>query len=541
MIWQILRPHYWILDRKVRATRPIVIIAPLLLVLWGGEWLYNNAVSQYLGLLNSEQAATAVATSLPIGLFLILAFSILGFGDVLHQLYQATDIELLMVAPIPKSIIFLVKLIQCSRAPLIPALSLGASLALLGLARNAPVSYFLLIVLLTLLIVIMATAVVMILAVLLARWLPAQRTRFWMPLFVALLTLLMMLGQQSATQWFLNQVKLITFFTDALFNLQKLSLLLVGLGGMTVVISLGALGIFVSYFHESWNRYRLVPTDQAAVSWVERRLKRVPGSATWLPSPMRFIWGKEWLEMRRNPRGLLNLMQPLVLVAATLILFLGAGKGADVLLPLSFYTILAFLALFLTMQPIGTALMSVAQEGRNIALFQSTPVSMKAMLQGKFWATWIPVALSWVVVLIAAGVWLHFPVWQTAVLVGTAVWGLAGASAATMAVGGLMVDFLADDLRQRTSPLVNYLVMGLNAIFVLLTIVTSIWLIVHLFPDSLAVLIIRGLADISVVGWIFSNDLRIPLSLVAGQLIFWLGLKLLWAAAARRLEGWEAG
>lgn len=540
MIWQILRPHYWMLDRKVRATKSIVIIAPLLLLLWGGEWLYNNVVSQYLEILTSEQAVAAVAASLPIGLFLILVFSVLGFSDVLHQLYLAKDIELLMVAPIPHSTIFGVKLIQCSRTPLIPALSLGALLTFLGLVRTAPVAYFLLVVLLTLLIVILGTAVVMISAVLLARWLPAQRLRFWMPLVVALLTLFMMLGQQLATKWFLNQAELIAFFTDALFNLVKLNLVLAGLGGITVAGTLGALWLFVSYFHESWNRYRLIPAGQTAVAGSEHRLKGVTNLATWLPSSMRFIWGKEWLEMRRNPRGLLNLMQPLILVGATLMVFLGVGKGNDILLPLSFYMLLAFLALFLTMQPLGTALLSVAQEGRNIALLQIAPIPMKAVLRGKFWAAWVPVALSWGIVLAVAGVWLQFPVWQTAVLVGTAVWGLAGASVATMAIGGLKVDFLAEDLRQRTSTLTNYLAMGLNVVFVFLTIITSIWLIVHLFPDSLAALAIRGLASSSAVGWIFSSDIGIPLGLVAGQIVFWVGFKLLWDLAARRLERWEA-
>lgn len=540
MIWKILRPHYWILDRRVRSTNPIAVLATLLLLLWGGQWLYDNAASQYLMLLSSEQAMTAVAASLPVGIFFILLFAMLSFGDVLHQLYLAPDLELLMAAPIPFSTIFLVKLMQCSRGTFIPALGFGTFLAALGLARNAPASYFLLIGLLTLLFMLMATAVVMILVVLLARWLPAQRSRSWMPVLAVLLTLALMLGQQSATRWFLNQAGLITFFSGALFSSQKLSLVLLGLGGLAVTAYLGALRIFVSSFHEGWNRYGTVPTGREIASQGVHRPPSTASLAALLPSPLRFILGKEWRELRRSPRALLNLAQPLVLVVATLTLFSGVGKGVDMLRPFIFYAMLAFLALFLTTQPIGTSLMSVAQEGRNIHVLRGAPISMSQVLRGKFWATWVPVGLSWAIVFLAAGVLLRFQIWQTAFLVGIALWGLAGASIATLAIAGLKVDFLANDLRQRTSAAANYLAMGLNGSFALLTMATSMWLIIHFYPESHVVLAVRGITGYSAVKWIFSDQWGVPLGLLVCQAAFWVGIKLLWDSAAGRLESFEA-
>jgi hypothetical protein len=529
------------LARKVRATNAIVIIAPMLFLLWGADWFYDNVISQVLVLLNTEQSMAVVATSLPAGLFFILVFAMLGFGDILHQLYVTRDLEMLLVAPVPFPTIFLVKLIQCSRAPFIPALGIGAFLAALGLAWNAPASFYLLIALSVLLFIIMATALVMILVIHLARWLPVQRVRSWMPVFVVLLTLALMLGQRSATQWFLGQVGLITFLSEALLNTKKMSLACVVLTGVTAVVFLSAMRIFVLSFHEGWNRFGNVPSARRTASQVIRHPR---GTTTrlkaWVPAPLRVILAKEWLELKRNPRGLLALVQPLVLVGASLMVFGGTSKGMPTLRPFVFYAMLAFLALFLSTQAVGTSLMAMAQEGRNILILRGAPISMSAVLKGKFWATWLPVAASWTIVFLVAGTWLQFPIWQTAFLVLIALWGLVGTSMATMAIGGLKVDFTSEDLRKRTSAATNYLTMGLNGFFASLTILTCVWLIIHFYPDSRPVLAIRGLSGYSAFRPFFSDDMALPLGLLACQIAFWAGIKMLWDSAARRLESWEA-
>ena len=83
--------------------------------------------------------------------------------------------------------------------------------------------------------------------------------------------------------------------------------------------------------------------------------------------------------------------------------------------------------------------------------------------------------------------------------------------------------------------------MGLNLSFVLITTAAFVWLMVRLFPDSTAVLAIQSLAGYAVVGWLFSDKLWVPSGLVGSQVLFWIGAKVLWTAAVRRLEGWEGG
>lgn len=540
MVLKILRPQYWILDRQVRNTNRLVVIALILLPMFGGQWLYNNLIRDNLALLRSDQAVTAIASYLPLGLFFFLLFAMLGIGDVMHQLYLASDLELLMIAPVRYRTIFIIKLLQSSRATLIPALGLGAFLFAFGWAWNAAVSYYLLSVLLILAVMTLATAMIMIFIILLARLLPAQKIRSWMPVLVVLTTFALILVQQPATEWFLGQADLITRLMEGLLDPVQLGRVVAGFGALALLISAAASQIFNLAFHEGWNRFREVPTRQAPVSPVTRRPWGVSQLVRSRPTPFRQFLVKEWLELRRNPRGLINLAQPLILVVAMVLLpAIRSGTVRDTLLPLFFVFMMMILALFMGILPIGTSLMAIAHEGRRMALLRVAPISMSDVIKGKLWSTWTPMALSWTVVLIIAGTWLQFPLWQIGFLVGTTILGLAGASVMTTAVGGLSVDFTAEELKQRTSAGVSYLLMGINSIYMLLTIATFVWLMIRLFSDSLVVAAIQALAGFGAVGWLFSDSLWGPIALLTGQFAFWIVVKVLWDAAVRRLETWE--
>jgi hypothetical protein len=387
---------------------------------------------------------------------------------------------------------------------------------------------------------ILATAMIMIFVILLARLLPAQKIRSWMPVLVVLTTFALILGQEPATQWFLGQVGLITLLAEGLLNPGQLGLVVAGFGALALLISVAASQIFNLAFHEGWNRFREVPTRQAPVSPVTRRPWGVSQLVRSLPTPLRHFLVKEWLELRRNPRGLINLAQPLILVVATVLLpAIRSGTGRDTLQPLLFGFMMMMLALSMGILPVGTSLMAIAQEGRRMALLRVAPISMSDVIKGKFWATWAPMALSWTVVLIIASIWLQFPLWQIGFLVGMTILGLAGASVMTVAVGGLSVDFTAEELKQRISVVVSYLLMGINSIYMLLTIATFVWLMIRLFSDSRVVLAIQALSNISAIGWLFSDSLWTPIALLIGQVAFGIGVKVLWDAAVRRLEAWE--
>jgi hypothetical protein len=164
---------------------------------------------------------------------------------------------------------------------------------------------------------------------------------------------------------------------------------------------------------------------------------------------------------------------------------------------------------------------------------------MSEVLKGKFWFGLIPVTLSWFLIIFITGVLLHFSLWQVIFLLGITIWGLVGASAATVAIGGLTVDFKVEEIKQRISIAMSYFIMGLNTLFVLMTIAACVWLMTHLFANSPAVQMIQVLADYDAIGWLFSDSLLIPIALLIGQVVFWISVKVLWDAAVLRLEKWE--
>ena len=243
------------LDRSVRRLNRFVVGALFLLLGLGGNWLYNSFLLPNLALLNSEEAVMAVASFLPLGIFVFLLFGLLGVGDVMHQLYLAPDLELLMVAPVPYRSILAVKLLQSSRALLIPALGFAAFLLALGLARQAGAAYSVLVVLLLLAAMLLVAALIMILVILLARWVPARRTRTWIPVALALLMFSLVLIQQPFTEWLFERASWVAFLTEALLNPAQLGMLVAGLGGLALVTGLAAYWLFHTSFREGWNRF----------------------------------------------------------------------------------------------------------------------------------------------------------------------------------------------------------------------------------------------------------------------------------------------
>jgi|GEM_PF-1247254 len=538
MLWKILRPRYWILDRKVRAINKAVLLGAILLLAFGGQWVYDNLIRDYLAYLGSEQAASAVATFLPLGLASFLLFALLGLGDTMGQLYLAPDLELLMVAPVSYRAIFAVKLLQCSRAAIVPGLTFGAFLLALGIARDAAIVYYPLVVALILSTMILTTSVIMILVIALARFVPPQKVRTWMPVTAVLVTAVLATGSQWITRWLVGQEALLWFFGRVLSSQSWLALAVTGVGGLALATSLAASWAFGTSFYEGWNRFREVPARRGDGSRSGRRAWGMNWLARPLPAPLRHLVVKEWLDLRRNPRNLINLGQPLVLIAVILSLFLGAGKSNPALYPLRFWAIWMFLPLLIANLPLGTSLMAVAQEGNNIDLLRSTPTLIKDALRAKVLVTWVPMALSWWIALVLAGLWMRFSLLQIGLLVGVSVWGLAGASAMTTALGGLTVDFAADQVKRRVPWWASSLAMGLNLVFVLLTIATAAGLALYLFPESGGAVghLLAEAGGEAQAFWGFAELLLVPLNI---QAVFWIGMKLLWDAAVRRLERWE--
>jgi hypothetical protein len=530
MIWKIVRPQLWVLDRRVRQLPRFVIPASVLLLGLGGQWVYHRFLQDKLAILGSEQATAAIASFLPALFFVFVFAAVLGLADILYQLYLASDLELLMVAPVPNPAIFVVKLMQCSRATLLPAILTGGLLTALGIARGAGAPYFLFAWLMILAAMGTATAAMMSLVILLGRWIPAQRARSWLPVTLALLSMLLVPLQQPVTHWLLGQGSLVAFINQALVELKPMVLLTAGFGGMTLLTSLIAYGIFDRAFYNGWNRFQEVPSRrQVGRRSVLARLTRP------LPAPFRFILVKEWLMLARTPQALLNLAQPVVM--STVVATFAAAGGAT-MRPALFWIILMFLGFHLTFSG-GTVQTAIALEGRNLALMQSAPVRLSTIVRSKFWATWLPGALIWSLILLAMGLLFEFPRWQIGLLVGATLWGMSGASLAAAAVSAWTMDFAEQDPRRRLPALAYWLIMGLSLTMAALTITGALWLVAHLFPQSELTVQLQALTGFGVVRALVSDSVGPLLALAGGQLAFGIGVRALWVAGVRRLEQYE--
>jgi ABC-2 type transport system permease protein len=539
MIWKIARPHIWLLDPRLRTTNRFVVVGSIALVLFAGQWAYLNLVEDRVAQLGSEQLAAFVAPLLPFSLFVFLLFTVLAIDDMVRCFYLAGDIEMLMVAPIPLRIIFLVKLAQSSRASLIPGLMYGTLLFVVGWIQEATVLYYVLVLVLLAAVIILVTAVIMSLVLSLVRLLPAQKVRAWIPLAVVSVMLLLALGQQPAVEWFLAHETWISFLLGALLNIPRLALTTAVAAVFAVAVALAAYGVFVVAFYEGWNRFRSVPAPHRIGIRGRRLRKSVVRTGRRPPSAIRHLAVKEWLEMWRNPSTRIGLALPLVYLVLVAGPLLGSGQSSESVRPLIFWYVLSFSALLLCTLPTGIPLLSVLQEGRNIALLQSLPVSMSTVLTAKFWATWLPMVSLWAVAFPLIGAWQGFRLWQTLLLVCTSLVAFTGTTVVTMALGGLYVDFRISEPKRRIPKPLAYGMMFLNMSFVFLVLANSVWLMALLFPEDGTVKVIETLAENRFVGWVFSDSVWLPIAFVGGQLVFWVGAKLLWRAAAHRLEQWE--
>lgn len=535
MIWKILRPHYWAFTRSVQRTHRFVAIGLLVALVLGGLWFYQNVIVQILRLLSGQNAVALVAPFLPLVLVTTIMFGILQIGDVVNILYVSSDLERLMVAPISQRSIFIAKLFYASRATLTPALIFGALFILLGIAQRVSPVFYPLIVLLLLGAMTLATALVTSGVMLLVRVIPAQRIKQALPIAVALLSAGWLLGQQSILSSIFRRPSTFIFFADILLNPSQLAIWVAAILALTLFFVSIAYGIFNVSFHEGWNRYHEEPIKRRLSDEKAHRTRST--RLSWVRAPLRHFLIKEWLEMRRDPQTLINLIQPLVLIIITVTI--GSATAIEALRPILFWGILLFLILFMIMLPIGTSLLSVMQEGRNMARSRSLPVSLSDMLKAKFWATWLPMLLAWTVVLTLAGVWLRLSTWQVVWLDLVVLWGLSGTSLIALTLGTLLINFTVEDVRKRMPSLAAYGIMLINLIFILCAAGILIWLAARLFPDSAGISALHEFAGFAPIAWLLSDSLLPLLAMLSAQIAFVIGIKRLWAIAVQRLERWE--
>ena len=382
-----MRPQFWQLDRRVRSANRLVVAVAVLLLGFGGQWVWDNLIRDKLALLGTDTAVSFLAPLLANAMMLFMFIGIIGMGDVMRLLYQSADLELLLAAPLPLRTVFAVKLIQCSRVTLLPAIVLALLLIAFGIAWGAGGAFYGLVLLLLLAGMVLVTAVIMSLVLALARLIPAQRVNVWLPIVASLMAIAMMWGQQGLTNWFLQQDALLARLGDALRNVAQLAQLTFALAGVAVLAAGGAYLIFAHAFYDGWSHLREVQTRP------KRASARQMG--WWLrpfPVQVRPFVRSEWLLLRRDPTRLIGLVLTLLLVLMMFLPLLGSSRMAE-LRPLIFWLLLAA-GVFASITGLsGETIPAVGRDGAQATLWRAAPIPVRAMLAGKFWGNTWPLVL----------------------------------------------------------------------------------------------------------------------------------------------------
>ena len=194
MFWKIIRPGYWIWRRRLRSTNQLLLFLIVTGVVVAGYFAIDFLFSQIGDALANDAIVDVIAAFLPIQLYVFLLFAVLGIGDVLNQLYYASDLQFLFVAPIPLRITYFIKLLQAARGTIVPALLLGGFLISFGLAQQLSWIYYPILILLILALMAITPSFSIILVVLMVRFMPSKGMSSAMPVVVFILTLGLVLG-----------------------------------------------------------------------------------------------------------------------------------------------------------------------------------------------------------------------------------------------------------------------------------------------------------------------------------------------------------
>ena len=432
----------------------VVVLAFVLLPLAvGASYVYVRG-------LNARDPAVAPGYLAAVFLGLSLLLLLSGVGGIVHRLYLASDLDLLLSAPVPLPMLFAAKIVGVSTGVGVAVTTCFAGIIGYGLARGAPVAFYPLAAVLTLAVTGLAAACAMALVMLTVRIVPPGRVQTAATLLATLL---------GAGVWLLLQSNQLARVNDAgggvdgtLGRLQSLTgwlpatwagRALVALegsqwGALTGYLALtsaaciaaygGAYMVFRATFYMGHNRLPggAAPAERMATA-ADRHVWQLPG----IPFDAWAIAVKDWRTMSRDIRSLSGLLFPLVTGTFYAYQLIRRSDLSEAALWLP----LAGVPLVLLVGGATLPLLALGREGRDYAVLRMSPVTPGRILMGKAIGSGAPLLLlAWLTVLVL-GVWDRASVGQTVALLLMCAWYTVGATLAYMSAGALGARFDADN------------------------------------------------------------------------------------------------
>ena len=380
-------------------------------------------------------------------LFLGILFS--SFGVLLQALYLSGDMDFLLTSPVPIRAVFVTKMLQA----VLPNFGLIALFGLpvlfgLGISKHYSFLFYPLVLLTMIALTLAAAGISGLLVMLVARIFPPRRVAEVLGALTAIISILC--GQSgnlynamkndinvSGTQvnnFFSLMIRFNTpwnplnwpgrglvdlgegrWLTGTLFVLITLAL--------STLAFLAALGTAQRWYYTGWARMQVVTQKKKSVARKGVHAKSVqPGSrvgtsapsfiARLVPTPIRAIFQKDFLMLRRDMRNVSQLFTPLIFGVLYTLMFLRPGNSVIPDTPDMPASVQSSMHFITTYGSIGMALfvgwmlltrlsgMAFSSEGRNYWMLKASPVRAGHILVAKYLVAYLPALALGVIFLV---------------------------------------------------------------------------------------------------------------------------------------------
>ncbi|NLS79790.1 MAG: hypothetical protein GXY76_21295 [Chloroflexi bacterium] len=515
----------------------------------------------------APEAASAFLTSVLAGLVTIALFW--GLGSTLGLLYTASDLELLMSAPVPPLTVYALKLLESVQSLLLPSLLSLSCLVAYGVAIGAAWPYYLLALLGFVALLLLLSALSMLAVMLVVRFLPAQRTReIWLLLFAILTTVLWGAWTLTANNSRTNMMQQLVDHQGTVSQVgralawspsgwlaramtawpgQDWAALGLNLGLLLVV---AAVAIYLGYavyqraFYLGWSRLqeqasrRPSPAMESAGQAAGKR-SPMARALSLLPIQVRGIVSKDWTELPRDMSRLSRLFLP-IMMGVVYVYSTASSDLAKQLPGSAIWMSMALMPLVPFFMTLYQAVVSVAAEGRNMGLLALAPLSGLQVLWAKFWSSLGPTLLIAEVTTLVAALVLGATPGQVLLFALAVAWFTVGFVAIGIGIATLSPNFAAGaGNRRQVGVESTYLAMILSAAYWVVHLALITWLLLKAGPaltqSLLSQLVLTLLPD--VVPYL---DTAWPIVLlIAAEVLLWGAIAYLWRRGARWIERWE--
>lgn len=446
-----------------RGGRAMGLVATLLVLLVVLPLVYVLVSGTTRALAEDDAGLARSILTIPFAA-IVLVMLLRGTAAVLHRLYLATDLDLLLAGPVSLRSLFIVKLLECAGVAAGTTLFAAVTTIAYGRAQSAPPAFYALALVLLPLVALASTALSMILVMLLTRLIPAGRIQGLLVLagsVIAAAAWLLLQGTSGGRltggsgdfeslianwdarlRWLPS-----TWAARALEAVEDGELgVAVGFSALLFAVTAGLVGVALALFLQTF----YVGKGRAAGVAARRTAERAGGDGLLarllrpLPPWMAAVAIKDWRSLPRDLRLMSRLVFPLVMGGFFAAQWTTRMRDGDGELWLG---LLGVPLALLVVAPTLPAL-TLGQEGRSFALLRLAPLSGRQLVAAKVASTALPVLALGMIAVVALGVVARSS-GQLLVLALTTSWYAGGAIAG--AVGGAMLstDLEADDPQKR--------------------------------------------------------------------------------------------